>query len=366
LAILIVSIICIFSSSGFGVSIDFSGQAIGAGIVGSNPADKRSHFEEALGYIPSLSLADSIKSGQLIDLEASPNGAAVLDGFLGSGEGGVDADIKLFRLWGRYSSTRFEFRGGLQKIAFGPGKILRPLEWFDNLNLKDPTGQTDGVGAIRGRYFGKARWNISIWAIRPDNPDYIAPGGRLEKTFSFGDAALTYHHRQAYDSAEIPEKSGKILLPANRTENRFAFDLRMDIGIGLWTEAVYVENRNLDRGLIMIGGDFTFNLGNGLYVMTENLADINNKLAGPKENNYYSAIMGSYPTGISETVILIIDYDWQRKHLFKYLRYQRDYDRLSFNLIVYSNPDRDELNIATPNTLAGFGTGIQFMVIYNH
>jgi hypothetical protein len=53
-------------------------------------------------------------------------------------------------------------------------------------------------------------------------------------------------------------------------------------------------------------------------------------------------------------------------NFFKYLRYQRDYDRLSLNLILYSNPDRNELGMATPNTLAGFGTGIQFMAIYNH
>jgi len=366
LLILIVLFICISSLPGLGINIEFSGQATGVSTLGNDPADKRSHFEEIFGYIPSLSLAQPIKPSHLIDLEASLNSTAVLDGFLGSGEGGADTDIELFRLWGRYTSTRLEFRGGLQKIAFGPGKILRPLAWFDNLNLKDPTGQTVGVGAIRGRYFAKDRWNINVWAIRPDNFDYAAPGGRIEKTFTFGDAALSYHHRPAYNKKEIPEKSGNILLPANRTENRFAFDLRMDIGIGLWTEAVYVNDPNLDRGLFMIGGDFTFDLGNGLYVMAENMADINNNLSDSNEDNYYSAIMGSYPTGISETVILIVEYDWRRKRLLKYLRYQRDYDRLSLNLILYSNPNRNELNTAIPKTLAGFGTGIRFMAIYNH
>jgi len=367
MALVVLLLTLISSRPGFGGNMEFSGQAAGAVTVGTDPAINRSHFEEAIGYIPTLSIGQPIKPDNLIDFETSLNSTAVLDGFLGSGEGGSDTKTKLFRLWGRYSSPRSEMRVGLQKITFGPGQILRPLGWFDTLDPKDPTGQTDGVAAIRGRYFAGDSWNLWAWAVRPDDPDLVASGGRIEKTFSLGDAAFTYHHRPAYLLTDLPKWVGINLLPAAGPEDRFAIDTRLDIGIGLWSEMVYSKAPDMNRGLVMAGGDYTFNIGNGLYVLLEHLVDIKRGFAsGRDKSRQFTAIMGNYPIGISESVVLIIEYDWQRRLLFNYLRAQRNYDRFSLNLIMFANPDRDELGSGSPSTLTGFGTGIQIMVIYNH
>ena len=92
-------VVLTFNKPGFGVDMEFFGQATGAVTVGTDPADKRSHFEETLSYIPTISLAQPIEPDNLIDFEGSLNSTAVLDGFLGSGEGGTDVDTRLFRLW---------------------------------------------------------------------------------------------------------------------------------------------------------------------------------------------------------------------------------------------------------------------------
>ena len=50
----------------------------------------------------------------------------------------------------------------------------------------------------------------------------------------------------------------------------------------------------------------------------------------------------------------------------KYLRFLKG---LSFNFHLSINPKRDEYSIPQeylPETVAGFGTGLQFMLIFNH
>ena len=44
-------------------------------------------------------------------------------------------------------------------------------------------------------------------------------------------------------------------------------------------------------------------------------------------------------------------------------------DHLSFNFLLSINPKRDEYDIPQeylPETVSGFGTGLQFMLIFNH
>jgi hypothetical protein len=66
----------------------------------------------------------------------------------------------------------------LQKIAFGPAQVLRSLSWFDTIDLKDPTGQTDGVDAFRLRWFPSNSMALWSWAVR-DKDEFLSWGGRL-------------------------------------------------------------------------------------------------------------------------------------------------------------------------------------------
>ncbi len=258
-----------------GQGLQLRGQLWGGLTVGNDPAPGREYFEETVGYIPTLSLGRQFGPLSGVDLEFAYYINAMVDGL---GEDTIESYDKLYRLWGRYATPSFELRLGLQKIAFGPGMVLRPLMWFDTLDPRDPTGQTEGVGALRLKWYPWPNLALWGWAIRPDHPDEASAGGRAEYTFGPGEVALTYHHRKATD---LDYAGVSLFLPyvyEDRNEKRFAFDLRLDWTIGLWAETVLARDAepafdgDVDElARIMVGGDYTFPWGNGVYIMVEHL-----------------------------------------------------------------------------------------------
>lgn len=273
LALLVIGLL--LGSSLRGQGLHLKGQLWGSVTRGNDPAPGRSDVEETIGYIPTLSLARQFGPLTLADMELAYNLGAVLDGAFGTGDSGIVSFDKLYRLWGRFATEKFELRLGLQKIAFGPGMVLRPLMWFDTLDLRDPTGQTEGVGALRLKWYPWPNLALWGWVVRPDYKNYASPGGRIEYTLGPGEVALTYHYQQR-TSLDFAGKS--LLPPYNEAENRFALDARLDWKVGLWTEVMIAqatkkwwdgEKNNLQR--VMVGGDYTFPWGNGVYIMVEQL-----------------------------------------------------------------------------------------------
>src|SRR5262249_24762513 len=98
-------------------------------------------------YVPTLSLERQLPDGRLIDGELSLN-------VYGIGEwpdwrdSETEGHVKPYRGWVRFKTSRFEARGGLQKINFGSALVLRPLRWFDSVDPRDPLQLTDGVYAV--------------------------------------------------------------------------------------------------------------------------------------------------------------------------------------------------------------------------
>ncbi|MFB0515187.1 MAG: hypothetical protein ACETWG_01110 [Candidatus Neomarinimicrobiota bacterium] len=274
IALVPLAVSLLLGTSLMGQGLHLKGQLWGSVTAGNDPAPGHSDVEEVVGYIPILSLARQPGPLSVIDLEYAYYLNAVLDGPFGNGEAGVDRYSRLYRLWGRIATERFELRLGLQKIAFGPGRVLRPLMWFDTLDLRDPTGQTEGVGALRLKWYPWPKLALWGWVIRPDYQNYASPGGRVGYTLGPAEFGLTYHRHKASELDFI----GRQLLPFDNEEERFAMDARLDWEIGFWTEAVLARGREpaLDDktdelAQLMIGGDYTFPWGNGVYVMVEHL-----------------------------------------------------------------------------------------------
>jgi hypothetical protein len=265
----------------FGQELTFKGQFWTSVTAGDDPALGRSKVEQTVGYIPSLSLARQLGPLSVLDLEAAYHLGALMDGPLGQGDEGIDKSANLYRLWGRFATESLELRVGLQKIAFGPGRVLRPLMWFDTFDLKDPTGQTDGVGALRLRWFPRHNLTFWGWVIRPDYREFASPGGRIEVGLGSVETGLTYHHRISSDL----NFTGRQLLAFDDEEERFALDARWDGFVGLWTEVV------LTRGIeptfddeintsaqVMVGGDYTLPWGNGVFVTVEHIWSCSNDI----------------------------------------------------------------------------------------
>ena len=110
-----------------------------------------------------LSLARNLSNDRFVDLEWGYRTGRVY-----VGDYAISSNEEPYRLWLRYSSDQIEARLGLQKIAFGPAMVLRSLAWFDTIDPKDPTGQTDAVEAFRLRVFPTSSLALWLWSINND------------------------------------------------------------------------------------------------------------------------------------------------------------------------------------------------------
>ncbi len=364
-------LICLFAPV-WGQSVDLKGQQWSIVTLGDDPAPGTAGHEEFIGYIPTLSLVHELNRSSTVDLEWAYRGGLLINGAVDTG---VQKFGRQHRLWVRYATERLDLRLGLQKIAFGPGQLLRPLAWFDTFDLRDPTSQTDGVTAIRIQYFPVPRLAVWGWGIRPDVPDSMSVGGRVEYTFGAGEVALTYHRHQPTRL----DDTGLSLLFLGNQEERYALDLRWDGPIGLWTELVSARAAAAtvslsDRmELAMAGGDYTFPVGNGLYVMAEYLWS-RATIGDLRTEAQASMGLVSYPLGMLDRLLLVVVYSRSQKSLYRFVQWQRTYDNFILTLIGFVNPERSASTATafgaqaggSAPSLASAGRGMQLMIIYNH
>ena len=90
-----------------------------------------------------------------------------------------------------------------------------------------------------------------------------------------------------------------------------------------------------------------------------------------ERNDQATLLMISIPWGMLDNVMGLVSYDWENRRQSNFLMWQRTYDALSLNLMLYANPERKDyyLNgfpVPLPETLTGFGNGIQLMIVFNH
>jgi len=374
LRFLINSFICsglLFFLPGNGFSQTISTKGL---ITGWATINTDSSIKPLLGlrYIPEFSLAKSISSSINLDAEFSFNLTGSgriysLENIPTKGKG------KPYRMWLRFSSSQFEARVGLQKINFGSATLLRPLMWFDSIDPRDPLQLTDGVYALLFRYYFLNNTNIWVWGLYGNNnpkgwetvnPKHNSPefGGRIQTPLGNGELAFSYHHRRI----EIPE------LLDIAPENRLALDGKWDIGIGIWFESV-LTHQSSDllpfpwQSALNIGLDYTFGLGNGLNVTAEHfIYGAGREAFQAQEDIKFSALALNYPMSLLDNITGIFYYDWDNKEFYNFLSWQRTYDRWSFYLMGFWNPESFQIyQTQTGNNLFS-GQGIQFMVVFNY
>lgn len=293
----------------------------------------------------------------------------------------TDGDIKPYRMWLRFSLTQFEARIGLQKINFGSAALLRPLMWFDRLDPRDPLQLTDGVYGLLLRYYFVNNTNIWLWGLYgneetkgweavPTQKDSVEYGGRLQIPLFTGELAATYHHRRAdiRKSSMFPLPSGTHIAP----ENRYALDGKWDIGIGIWFEGTLIRQKNdllpspWQRAL-NIGLDYTFDIGNGLYILGEHFSLARTQEAFGSGNDInFSALLVRYPFGLLDEISGIFYYDWENKEFYRFISWQRTYDKWRFNVIGFWNPEGFMVYPAASGNNLFAGKGFQVTIIFNY
>ena len=370
------SLLSVWSAGLFAQSVAWRGQ-VSAWLTGS--AETKPVSQTGMRYLPELFLKKSLNRQWLIDADVSLNSLISAD-FDAGEKIETEGLLKPYRLWARISTRQFEARIGLQKINFGSATLFRPMMWFDRIDPRDPLKLTDGVKALLLRYYFQNNANIWLWGLY-DNSDLkgweIVPtednkpefGGRLQLPVFAGEAGLAFHHRRA-DFSQVP--LNMLTRQPLTTENRFAFDVKLDVRIGLWFEGALVQ-RDTDisamkhQRLWTLGTDYTFGVGNGLYFLTEFFQlQSSDKMFGAGERIEFSGSSLNYPMGLLDQVSGIYYRDWTNHDNYWLLSWQRTYDNWLFYLIAFFNPETAQLNQNQNGSNAFAGNGFQLMVVFNH
>jgi len=355
-------------------SLGFRGQAIGWTTL--NPAEPF-QAQAGLRYIPELSF--TLPAGKYtFEGEFSANlwGSGIYSG--DSLE--FDQELSPYRMWVKFSGDQFELRAGLQKINFGSAQMFRPLMWFDFIDPRDPLQLTDGVYGLLGRYYFLNNANIWLWGLYGDDKvkgwelipslkNSIEYGGRVQLPLYTGEVAATYHHRTADPTAVLPDS---ISMGDQAAENRIALDAKVDLVVGLWTEMSLIHqdlsySDQKYKTMLNVGTDYTFNLGNGLNLMAEGFTYLQGEQAFAKNEGFtFGLLSASYPINIIHNVSAMVFYDFANKDFYRFINWSVAYDRWSFYIMGFWNPESYNLYNVDPRTSLYGGWGFQLMAVFNH
>jgi hypothetical protein len=342
-----------------------------------------------LRWQPSLFLDTALGGPWKLDSELSLDAAGSLAA-PGWSDAEVDGELRPYRLWLRLSSSRFEARLGLQKINFGSATVFRPLMWFDRIDPRDPLQITRGVYGLLLRYYFPGNANIWLWGLygNPDTKGWETRatadetpefGGRFQVPVFRGEAAATLHFRRlapAGTESVRPE------------ESRFALDGKWDLGVGLWVEACAVHQNDPAQEVsaaarsdslpgggaaapwqrsVTLGVDYTFRLGNGLYLLAEQF--LSQTAASPLGRSdgsaAFTALVARYPVGLLDSLSTIVYYDWRNRQAYWFSSWQRTTDHWQFYLMAFANP-RQALATAAPSGDSMLsGAGFQLLAVWN-
>ena len=140
---------------------EFDGQLLGQT---SLSLDKQSFKFLGARYLPSLNFKKKTDSLSSFAVQVSGNFSATR--FLTPKKNNESSSsIDPYRIWLRYQVKNWEFRAGLQKIDFGVAQLLRPIQWFNQIDPRDPLGLTNGVNGLLIRHYFKNNSNLWVWGL---------------------------------------------------------------------------------------------------------------------------------------------------------------------------------------------------------
>ncbi|APQ16120.1 porin family protein [Maribacter hydrothermalis] len=355
-------------------NVEFDGQL---SVFGNLSPDSELELQFGARYIPELEYQIKLDSTSNLDFQASVNldANSAFSPFYKSRE---DGNIDPYRVWARYSTQQFELRAGLQKIDFGSATMLRPLQWFNQIDPRDPLALTNGVYGLLSRYYFTNNANVWAWVLYGNErtrgfdaiktydkrPEY---GGRVQYPVPKGELALSYHHRTA-DPRDLfgPMQVDQI------AEDKFGIDGKWDVEVGLWFEATYsLKSENIgiltNQSLMNFGIDYTFGIGNGLGIILEHLiSSYDDKAFKYVNNNHISALNATYPLTMYDNISTVVYHDWASKNATFFLNYEHQFSKLTGYVMAYYNPVTQQGLQENELVNTNSGPGIRLMLVYNH
>jgi len=207
------------------------------------------------------------------------------------------------------------------------------------------------------------------WEVIPSVKNKPEFGFRVQLPIPGGELATTYHYRVADAEKVFPIPHGE---KPHIREKRLALDGKFDYVIGFWFEAalthqeIHIPELKYSHAL-SLGLDYTFGLGNGLNLMTEYFTfGSSEKPLSSVESVHFSALSANYSFNIINNLNGILFYDWTNKDFYNFINWSWQYDKWSFYIMGFWNPQRFNLYQGLQGTNLYAGRGLQFMVVFNH
>lgn len=334
-----------------------------------NMDNKEHDFEFGLRYLPAFSRDFYKDSLLIIDAEVSANAY-----WLSRDES--EYEMEPYRVWLRFATHKFESRLGLQKINFGPAKLLRSLMWFDRLDPRDPLKLTEGVYGLRLRYDFENLSSIWLWGLvgndKTKGLEMVSShkgtfeyGGRVQYPMGPGEIGLSTHHRTTNPAEHMIFETSETTVP----EQRIALDGIWDVGIGVWFESALVHADYQWapdwQSFLTVGLDYTLPIVNGIHVLGEHMLFAWGDQPFRDERLQLSGMMASYPLNWLDEVSIYSIYSWNAEMTFHYFSYQRTLDRWLINISVFGRNGQSPLLFNQIDMPLG-KFGIRLMLVFNY
>ena len=155
-------------------------------------------------------------------------------------------------------------------------------------------------------------------------------------------------------------------------ENRIALDFKLDLLVGLWAEASLIHQdfdfTPLDyKTMVNLGMDYTLGLGNGLRLMGEAFGYLQGENAfGNDSHLNFGLLSATYPINIFHSLNAMLFYDFTNDNFYRFVNWSMAFDRWSFYIMGFWNPDTYTLYNVDPRTSLYGGWGFQLMAVFNH
>ena len=187
-------------------------------------------------------------------------------GIYGDGETGSSTEkINLDRAYVDLYFKHFDISVGKQRVAFGVSYLWAPLDLFNRVNFFEPKEEKPGANALKV-YVPLGKTSSITGVFAPQSNFESSRSGLRAQTQLLGiDMALTLMRNGPFNTSI------------------YGIDLRGENFIGWWFEGGYFVDPVEEHYKIVVGFDYTFPVGTGLYWLNEYFYDS----SGQKDSSLY-------------------------------------------------------------------------------
>jgi hypothetical protein len=171
--------------------------------------------------------------------------------------------------------------------------------------------------------------------------------------------------------ADTRNINGIIPQYAKVAEDKIGFDIRLDLVVGFWLEGSWTK-KNAELGpftnqeILNAGFDYTFGVGNGIYLIFEQLIAAGDSEAFRFENTSSFRCCRFHIRSLFDNISGIVYYDWKNRNSYNFLTWQKQFRNISMYVMGYWNPDKYEIPAQGNGQNLFAGKGVQVMLVLNH